>query len=110
MKIQHKMNPGYWDPKPAVIEGDYQDEIDRTLEKARVAYERAERRLASAEARLAKAERRTTNSRRQIEELELLVMLRRDELERYRRMMVSVPQSAAHRGTKSFRPLGLGGA
>lgn len=110
MKIRHKVNPGLWDPKPAVIDGDYQDEIDRTLEKARVAYERAERRLAAAEARLAKAERRKAPSRRQIEELELLILLRREELERYRRMMVSVPQSAVNRGTKSFRPLGLGGA
>lgn len=110
MKIQHKVNPGYWHSKPAEVDADYQEEIDRTLEKARVAYERAERRLVAAEARLAKAERRAAPSRRQIEELELLVMLRRDELDRYRRMMVSVPQAAVNRGTKSFRPLGFGGA
>lgn len=110
MKIRHKLNPGYWHSEPVEIDADYQDEIDRALEKARVAYERAERRLAAAEARLAKAERRPIPAHRQIEELELLVILRRDELERYRRMMASVAQSAINRGRKSFRPVGRGEA
>jgi hypothetical protein len=43
--------------------------------------------------------------RHTVVELELELETRRAELEEFRRMMVNVPASAAHRGTSSYRPV-----
>lgn len=110
MKIRHNPNAS-WAPPSAVVSESYEDEVLRSTEKAERLYRQAQKRLADAEGRLARAQRKASakNRKRHLAELEAIVELRRVELEKYRRLMVSTAASAAHRGRDSFRPVGLGG-
>lgn len=106
MKIRHNPNGG-WHRPSAVVDPDYEAEVQRCTQRAEKAHERARRRLERAEARLAsaKAHKTAKNKKRQIAELTAIVELRREELEQLRRTMQNVPASAQHRGTKSYRPV-----
>lgn len=101
MKIKHRVPVALLatsDP----ITPDYQAELDRTAAKAEAAYSRALKRLEAAEQRLAKAQRKQAAPRqhkRQLAELEAMVELRREELQKWHRMMVASPASSMHRGT-----------
>lgn len=107
-RSRHRATPVPWaTPTPVALDDDYARQVQRSTDKLERAYARAQKRVEQAEARLAKA-RRDEQTRRKahvLAQLEAAVQARRDELEEYRRMMVGVPASAAHRGTKSFRPV-----
>lgn len=106
VKITH--NPhGNWQRPSAVIDASYAAEVQRATERGERLYRLAQQRLERAEEKLAKAtaSRHQRTKKKHIAELEALVELRRTELAEYERLMVSVPASAAHRGTKSFRPV-----
>lgn len=110
-RSQHRAAPVPWaQPAPVVLDEVYQREVDRSTSKLERQYARAEKRVEQAEGRLAKARRdeRTKTKARVLAELEAALQIRRDELEELRRMMVAVPASAAHRGTRSFRPVPVG--
>lgn len=107
-RSRHRAAPVPWTvARPVVLDDAYEREVQRSTEKLERAYRRAERRAQQAEARLAKAKRdpKVSRKRHVIADLEAAVQARRDELEEYRRMMVSVPASAVHRGRDSFRPV-----
>lgn len=116
MKIRHKPTRAQLaaafrnDP----ITPEYQAEIDRTMEKTRVEYERAQRRLDAAERKLRRAhrQRNARNRKRQIAELEILVELRRAELEQIHRIMTATRagSAATQRGLRSHRHVNIGGA
>jgi hypothetical protein len=92
------------------VSASYQAEVDRSTNKAVLAYERAQRRLASAERRLdrANAKQQRTSNRRAAREVAIaleLVELRREELKRIESLMKAAPASAEHRGVRGFRPI-----
>lgn len=99
--------PPWHTPRPVVLDVRYEREVQRSTEKLERAYARAEKRAQQAEQRLerAKANPRHRAKQHLIATLEAELQVRRDELEEYRRMMVAVPASAEHRGTKSYRPV-----
>jgi hypothetical protein len=106
MRLKHNVPARVLRSDP--ITPEYQAQVDRATSKAMVAYERAQRRLKSAESRLARAQ--STQSKKKSAQRELaialeLVELRREELRRIEALMTSVPASAEHRGTRSFRPV-----
>ena len=90
-----------------VLDERYEREVQRSTEKLERLYARAEKRARRAEERLNRAQQdpKHQTKRHLIAQLEAEVELRRVELEEYRRMMVTVPASAEHRGRKSFRPV-----
>lgn len=105
---RHRSAPVPWHiPRPVVLTDTYEREVERSTEKLEREYARAEKRVQQAEARLGRAQRdtKTKTKRHLLAELEAQLQIRRDELEEFRRMMVSVPASAEHRGTKGFRPV-----
>lgn len=107
-KSRHNPIPPPWyRPRQPELSAQYQREVDRSTEKLEREFARAEKRVQQAEARLGKAKTdvRVKTKRHVIAELEAALEIRRDELEGYRRMMVAVPASAEHRGTKSYRPV-----
>lgn len=107
-RSRHRAAPVPWaEPRPVVLDETYEREVERSTSKLERAYARAQKRVEAAEARLRKA-RNATQARPKahvIASLEAVLQVRRDELEEYRRMMVSVPASAVHRGTDSYRPV-----
>lgn len=106
MKITHRdprSSPFYFPPS-AVVDPGYEAEVHASTERSEAEYARRARRLARAEAKLANA-RAVTTPRRRLAELTAAVELRRAELDDYRRVMVGVPASAEHRGTRSYRPV-----
>ena len=112
MKLKH--NVPAFEPRSATITPEFQAEVDRSTNKAMLAYERAQRRLSAAEARLARAEERSAKrldaQRQRVADRELkvaaeLVELRREELQRVEALMKSAPASAEHRGVRGFRPV-----
>lgn len=106
MKITHR-NPAasFWHvPESDPVDPAYEAEVRRCTERGEREYRRREGRLKRAEARLAAARRQHLRAK-QIAELTAIVEIRRQELEEYRRLMVAVPASAKHRGTRSFRPV-----
>jgi hypothetical protein len=109
MKISHRTPSANWFhvPPSAVVDADYEAEVQRSTARGEREYRRREQRLAKAEARLATArgENRKKVTRQHLAELVALVELRRAELDEYRRLMVGVPASAEHRGTRSYRPV-----
>lgn len=92
---------------PAVVDDAYEREVQRSTSRLERLYARAQRRAERAEERLRKArsDGRKKVAAHVLAQLEAVVQMRRDELEEYRRMMVGVPASADHRGTRSFRPV-----
>lgn len=110
-RSRHRIAPVPWaTPRPVVLSEEYEREVERSTSRLEREYARAQKRVRQAEARLAKAKltARTATTKVKahvIAELEAALQARRDELEEYRRMMVSVPASANHRGTKSYRPV-----
>jgi len=109
MKLRHNPNPGWHRPSVQIDES-YANQVRRSTERAERLYAQAQKRLDRAERSLHRARRLPGTRSRQLAELEAVVELRRIELEKYRRLMQSVPQPAINRGTKSFRPVGYGGA
>jgi DNA repair exonuclease SbcCD ATPase subunit len=109
-RSRHRAAPVPWAaPKPAELDESYEREVQRSTEKLERLHRRALKRVEQAEARLAKAKapapRRPPPKRHVLAELEAHLAERRAELEELRRMMVSVPASAAHRGRDSYRPV-----
>ena len=109
MKIAHRdpRSSPFYVPPSAVVDAAYEAEVRRSTERGEREYQRRTARLAKAEARLARARADTPRRRhrRRLAELEAVVELRRAELEDYRRLMLGVPASAEHRGTRSYRPV-----
>lgn len=112
MKITHRIPAAGWFavPEVAAVDPDYEAEVQRSTERSEREYRMREQRLARAEVKLAKAteeahRRRGRAIRKRVADLTALMELRRAELEHYRRLMVSSPASAEHRGVKSFRPV-----
>lgn len=112
MKLTHNVPPTGLRSDP--IDPAYQAEVDRSTDKAMVAYERAQRRLRSAEQRLDRArtardlaaDKRTARAAKHELAVALeLVELRREELRRVGALMKSSPASAEHRGVRGFRPV-----
>jgi hypothetical protein len=111
VKIKHNVPACALKTEP--ITAEYQAEVDRSTSKTMVAYERAQRRLASAERRLERAEERKATRLSAIKqraadrELKIaaeLVEIRRQELLRVEALMKAAPASAEHRGVRGFRP------
>lgn len=106
MKITH--NPhGSWQRPSLATDVSYEADVQRATAKSERIHRQHQERLAKAEAHLARAmeSKRHQAKRNHIAELEALVNMRREELAAYERLMVAVPASARHRGTKSFRPV-----
>jgi hypothetical protein len=106
VKITH--NPhGNWERPSAAVSAGYEAEVEQATHRSEREYRRRQERLARAEEKLARARAssQTRTRKKLIAELVAMVEMRRQELEEYRRMMVSSPASAEHRGRKSFRPV-----
>ena len=106
-KITHRVPLHACGLKSDPITPEYQAEIDRTMIHAEAAYKRAQKRLRAAERRLARAQHSTAlpakKRRRQIQELEALVELRRLEMEQTHRLMVATGAPSPNRGKHSYR-------
>jgi uncharacterized protein involved in exopolysaccharide biosynthesis len=108
VKIRHRI-PVEQLMKSDLITPEYQAEVDATMARAETAYRQAERRLAQEEKRLERLRKRvltktaTRKIRRQIQEAEALVELRRLHLRDIHRLLTAAPQSAQHRGKKNHR-------
>lgn len=114
MKIRHRV-PVEQLMRSATLTPEYQAEVDRTMAKAETAWRRAQKRLADAERRLLRAKTKPAagkrvQHRRQIAELEALVELRRQELERTHRLMTATGAPSTKRGRKGHRHINTGGA
>lgn len=107
MKIRHKIPLSAIEPRSADVSAAYQAEVDASVARGEAAYRKAMLRFERAEARLTRARKQpgAKNRRRQLAELEALVELRRTELLAVHRLLQSSPQSSAHRGRKSWRPV-----
>jgi hypothetical protein len=112
VKITHRGPAANWFqvPESDAVDPAYEAEVQRSTQRSEREYRQRQERLARAEAKLAAARtearaKKNRVSKKYLAELEALVSLRREELEEYQRMMLSVPASAAHRGVKSFRPV-----
>lgn len=108
MKIRHRVPPR--GPLSDAVSEAYQRQVDRSTERLMREYLQAQARLEAAERRAEKASRVAGrhSSRKRVADAEAawaIVELRRIELEKYNRMLKASPASAAHRGTKSFRPV-----
>lgn len=107
-KSRHRAASVPWyEPLPVTLDEAYEREVERSTSKLERAYARAQKRVEQAEARLRRARQDVQQQakRHAIAQLELALETRRQELEEFHRMMVSVPASAAHRGRDSFRPV-----
>lgn len=110
MKIKHRVP--VFVQKPDEITAEYENEVRRSTERGEREHEKAVKRLAAAERRLAKvratpAQKREKSSyTRDLNVAVQIVEARRRELADLERLMAQSPQSATHRGTKSFRPIG----
>lgn len=106
MRIAHHQPPGsFWDvPESDPVDGNYEATVQLHTSRSQREHRRLVHRLAKAEAKLSHA-RKAHAKKDDIAVLVYLVEIRRAELEQYRRLMVAVPASAEHRGTKSFRPV-----
>ena len=105
MKIRHNIPIDAMKSDP--ISPRYQAEVDRCTERAETAHAAAIRRLESAERRLAKARAKVKKraDERRVAHLEIVVEMRRVELEGLHRLMVATRYPATARGTSSFRPV-----
>lgn len=102
MKISHKVPRQAC--RPEVITDRYQIEVDVATERLAKAYGKAQRNFRTAEVRLERA----TAARKSAAKLRLLadaVNARRTALAEIEVLMRASPQSATHRGAKSFRPV-----
>lgn len=113
-RSRHRAAPVPWAiPKPVELDESYEREVQQSTARLESRYRRALRRFEQAEARLKVARERAQRptpkrpapKQHTLAELEALVADRRAELEEYRRMMVSVPASAVHRGREGYRPV-----
>lgn len=90
---------------------EYQAEVDRSTAKIEKAYKDAKKRLAAAEQKAARVRQETVGRKTKkahearLAQAAAIVELRRIELEKYERMMMSSPQSAQHRGIGSHRQI-----
>jgi rhamnose utilization protein RhaD (predicted bifunctional aldolase and dehydrogenase) len=106
MKHRVPVRPVRSDP----VDERYQREVDASTDRAVRAYDRAVGALEAAEALLERRAREAARKgakaqqRRAYEDALAVVELRRLELEKLYRLMQASPQSAAHRGRKSFGP------
>lgn len=116
MKLSHNIPARRLGSDP--ITPAYQAEVDKSTNRAMVAYERAQRRLAAANDRLTRARakrdaavsiRVQRAADRELRVATELVELRRDELLEVEALMKAVPASAEHRGTRGFRPVPMPG-
>ena len=116
-RSRHRTAPVPWSTaQPVQLDEAYEREVERSTEKLVRQYTRALKRVQQVEAKLRAAREqlqaprpsRRAPKKHTMVELELELEARRAELEEFRRMMVSVPASAAHRGTSSYRPVPIG--
>lgn len=99
-RSRHRAAPVPWyTPAPVVLDEAYEREVEASTEKLQRLFARAERRALRAESRLKKAQQdeHQKTKRHVLDQLELALQARREELERYRRMMIAIPASTAHR-------------
>jgi len=106
MKIAHRNPAANWfaTPESDPVDDAYEAEVQSSTENGEREYASRMRRLQRAEQRLARAQA-TKAKRHHIADLQVLVDLRRAELEEYRRLMVGIPASTVHRGTGAHRPV-----
>lgn len=110
MKIKHNVPTAPL--KSAVLSEQYENEVRRSTQRGEREYARAQKRVTQAERRLAKIRATPEHARavssytRDLNVAVQIVELRRQELAALERIMKQSPQSATHRGTKSFRPVG----
>ena len=113
MKRKHKVPTPKWyeTPESAVVEPEYQKEVDQSTRKAELEYRIRQQRLAVAEENLAqaradaRARKHAKATQQRLAELQAIVELRRQELEAFYRQMKSVAASVEHRGRKGYRPV-----
>lgn len=115
MKIRHHVRNASLKSDP--VSPEYQAEVDRSTNKAQVAWERAKRKLLAAERRLALADAKVvaraalgkpTNDSlaRECRIAAELVELRREELQFIENLMQSIPGGGSqHRGRGTHRPV-----
>lgn len=108
MKLKHNVPASAYRSDPVTPE--YQAEVDRSTDKAMVAWRRAQRRLEAAERRHLKAKQAVARSSSRTKARELavaaeLVELRREELLAIEALMKAAPAAAQYRGNRSFRPI-----
>lgn len=105
MKIRHHVPNKALEPRSATVDEAYQREVDRTMAHAEAEYGRAQKRLRAAERRLARAQAadQSRKQKRLIEQLEILVELRREEMQRTHRLMAASRYPATNRGRDSYR-------
>jgi len=106
MRIKHRV-PTQAFEKSAEISEEYQREVDRATARLEKAYHQAQKRLLVAEHKAEKLQHSKKAKPHDIKVAWALVELRRLELNKYERMLMTSPQPAANRGTKSFRPIAL---
>lgn len=113
MKLRHNV-PDTSSNMTGKVQPEYQAQVDRSTHRLEREYLAQEKRVIAAGARAAKAQRQldaATGARaRRLGAHDLavaweLVQIRREELDRLARLMSQAPQSAAHRGNASFRPI-----
>jgi hypothetical protein len=110
MKMKHRVPIRV--PQSATVDEAYESEVRRSTEHGERQHARAIKRLRDAERRLEKVRSREESRRavsaytRDLNIALQIVELRRQELSDLERLMRQSPQSAQHRGTKSFRPVG----
>lgn len=108
MKIKHR--PYVAAPREGgdLVDSDYELEVQAAVARLEKAYAKAEQRLAKA---IAKAQRAESQERGKkaaqgtAADLWAVVELRRMELDNILRLLAASPQSSAHRGRASFRPV-----
>ena len=108
MKIRHRIPTQAFASATDPLSAEYEAEVRACTERAERAYRLAEQRLAKAIAKAEEAERKAKVRKVKpsvVADLWAIVELRRIELDAYARVMAASPQSAAHRGGKSFRPV-----
>jgi len=110
MKIRHRIPLDQLN-KSAILTPEYQAEVDRTMAKAQVAFEQAQKRLEYEERRRARVQKQRPSHKRDkhLKELDALIELRRIDLEKYHRLMVSTGAPSTSRGVKSHRHVQTGG-
>lgn len=109
MKITHNIPV---ERASATVSAEYQAEVDASMRRGRLRWESEQSSLAAAERRRDRVARRKPKTARakklqtrQLRELDELIELRRMEVQRMAGLMQASPQSASHRGRKSFRPV-----
>lgn len=101
MRIAHRVPVR--EAQSATLDPAYQAEVDRSTARAERAYAKALRDLQRAEGKLQRVQQ--SHDAKAIKLATAIVELRRQQLEELEVQMRSAPQSATHRGRRSYRPV-----